>query len=314
MKRLVLIMFLLINIIIGVGLFISIPLILVWGIGLIPTIILLIIYVFSNHFIIRKQVKAKRYWIISMIIVFGYWILFISYSSYNSIHNVVISNSIAPNYTFIGNDSNIYYTIKSNKQSVSKSDIDYLIKKLGFRDSKFKNLKLLLDENDDGIDMFFSEKEMTVCRNLYNNDYCSRIDEKNDFICTSLVGGITNVCRAYSRGSSQTVINDFRLIFEKTRDLRESISLDIGSQMIDSRSGEVFNYLHILNHKKVDTEDISAIFQILPKRKARYLFSVNEGIEPNLEKNRNQYYIIFDLLGNKTTISNSDIHFFNFKE
>ena len=155
MKRLVLFTFLLINIIIGVGLFISIPLILVWGYGLIPTIILLIIYVVSNHFIIRKQVKAKRYWIISIIIVFGYWILFISYFSYNSIHNVVISNSIEPNYKFISNDSNIYYTIKSNKQNVSKNDIDDLIKKLGFRDSKFKNLKLLLDENDDGMDMFF---------------------------------------------------------------------------------------------------------------------------------------------------------------
>ena len=160
----------------------------------------------------------------------------------------------------------------------------------------------------------FSEKEMTKCGNLHNYDYCARIDEKNDFICTTLVGGITNVCREYSRGSSQTVINDFRLIFDKTRDLRESISLNIGSQMIDCRSGEVFNYIHIWNHNKVDVDELSAIFQILPKRKAQYLFSVNEGIEPNLDKNRNQYYIIFDLLGNKTTVSNGDIHFFNYKE
>lgn len=309
-------MFLLINLIIGFGLIFTIPLILFWGFGVIPTFILLIIYFVFNYFIIRNQEKAKRYWIISIAIVFGYWLLFISYNSYNSINNIVITKYLEPNYKFIMNDSNIYYTIKSNKESVSMLDIDYLVKKLGFRESKFKDLKLLLDENDDGMDMFFSEKEMTKCGNLHNNDYCAKIDEKNDFICTSLVGGIGNVCREYSRGSSQTIINDFRLIFDKTRDLRESISLNIGSQMIDARSGEEFNFVQIWNHKgRVETDDINAVFQTVPKRNSRYLFSVNEGLEPNVDNNRNQYYFIFDLLGNKTTVSNEDMHlFFHYKE
>ncbi|WP_262683817.1 hypothetical protein [Paenibacillus baimaensis] len=176
------------------------------------------------------------------------------------------------------------------------------------------NLKLLLDEENDGMNLFFKGKEMKSCGNIHNIDYCIKLDESGDFICTSLAGGTTNVCREYSRGTDQAIINDFREIFDKTRILKESISLSIGSQMVDSRSSEEFNYIQIWNNSKIETDDIEAVFQLLPKKKNPYLFSVNEGLEPNVNKNRNQYYFICDLLGNKTIVSNEDIHFFNYKK
>ncbi|WP_240421959.1 hypothetical protein [Paenibacillus periandrae] len=247
-------------------------------------------------------------------IVFGCWILLSSNYSYNSSQNVTLTNSMEPNFEFLTNENNSYFTVKSNKQHVSKNDVDFLIDKIGFNDNKIINLKLILDEKDDGMNLFFKGKGMISCRNIHNMDYCIKMDESGDFICTSLAGGITNVCREYSRGSDQSIINDFRVVFEKTRILKESISLSIGSQMVDSRSGEEFNYIQIWSDPRVETDDLEAVFQILPKKKNQYLFSVNEGIEPNVYKDRNQYYFIYDLLGNKTTVSNDDIHFFKYKK
>jgi hypothetical protein len=187
------------------------------------------------------------------------------------------------------------------------NDIDYLVTIIGFENNKIRNLKLLLDEKDDGMDMSFKGNEMISCRNIHNIDHCINIDEKDDFICTSLVGGITNVCREYNRGSNQIIIDDFRMIFNKTRSLKESMLLKIGSQMIDSRTGEQFNYIQIWNNKRVETNDIEAVFQVLPKKKERFLFSVNEGLEPNVDQNRNQYYFIYDLLGAKKEVSNEEM-------
>jgi hypothetical protein len=186
----------------------------------------------------------------------------------------ILSKGISPSFTLISQDID-GITVQFKKENLEIKDLDFLISVVLPPEKEYFRITISTQTMKKYVSVSYIGNQMKSCVNDdIKIDPCQSLDKENDFICTMLEIGDINHCFMYER-AEQDGINEFRILDEQVLKMKGHFNFDISPPMINKKSGEFFNHIHLdTTEKEFNLTNLNYIYSIVPKKEKRYIFDI----------------------------------------